>query len=213
MVRGLILMKSSALDYDTILEEEREQAGATEKSEAEVRDFRSGDSTGPFIGLCSRLFLRAKPVKTVAIVSCKPGEGVTHVGRALRNFLAFGMNFSSTLLGADECLQSLRAVSQHSSGSSALSVECDPGELLRFTSLQNQVVLIDCPPLCSSPVVLALAPYIDGVLLVVEDGKRTKAEIDRAVSTIHAAQGQVLGMILNKRRYVLPRWLYSLLNH
>jgi hypothetical protein len=183
-------------------------------TEGQVAD-RSGrgPASSQLIGLSSRLFLGTDPLKVIAIVSCKPREGVTYVGHALRDFLAFDMNFSSTLLTAEECLHTFHPEKHHSPATSILSAKPDPTGFLDAASLQNRVVLIDCPPLCSSAAVLSLAPYVDGVLLVVEDGERSKAEIDRAVSTIKAAQGQVVGIVLNKRRYVLPNWLYSLLNH
>jgi Mrp family chromosome partitioning ATPase len=206
-------MKASVLGYETIAEDRATVFPQTKRTEGEVLDVRGHDSSAPLIGLCSRLFLRADPLKVVAIVSCKPGEGATHVGRALRNYLALGMNFPSTLLSADECLQARSTEPAHIAGSSALAIVRDPTELLRLESIQNRVVLIDCPALSSSAAAVRLAKYVDGVLLIVEDGKRSRAEIDRAVSTIQAAQGQVLGVVLNKRRYVLPKWLYSLLNH
>ena len=123
------------------------------------------------------------------------------------------MHFPSVLLSSDDCLHARSSEPAHLSGNgNALAALNDPTDFLRLVGIQNKVVLIDCPPLSSSAAVLRLAPYVDGVLLVVEDGKRTKAEIDRAVSTIQAAQGNVLGLILNKRQYILPKWLYSLLN-
>jgi hypothetical protein len=207
-------MRSRLLAYQVVADEPATGVLPPGTKEGQAADRGGRDpASSQLIGLSSRLFLGTDPLKVIAIVSCKPHEGVTYVGHALHNFLAFEMNFSSTLLKAEECLHAFHPEKHHSPATSLLAAEPDPTRFLDAASLQSRVVLIDCPPLCSSAAVLSLAPYVDGVLLVVEDGERSKAEIDRAVNTIKAAQGRVVGIVLNKRRYVLPNWLYRLLNY
>jgi Mrp family chromosome partitioning ATPase len=53
-----------------------------------------------------------------------------------------------------------------------------------------------------------LAPGVDGVVLVVEADRTKRDQIQRAQRTIEMANGNLLGLVLNKRRYVVPRWLY-----
>src|ERR1700755_2062537 len=65
----------------------------------------------------------------------------------------------------------------------------------------EEIVLVDCPALFFSASAIRVSPLVDGVLLVIEDGERSKAELQRAVSMIEGAEGRVLGAILNKRRY------------
>ena len=64
----------------------------------------------------------------------------------------------------------------------------------RYTS---RVVVVDLPPLLHMADVLAIAPMLDAVLLVVEAGRTTEDDISRALSLI---QGNlpVLGTVLNK---------------
>ena len=69
-------------------------------------------------------------------------------------------------------------------------------------------VLIDCPALHTATDTLSLAPFIDGIILVVEAGKTRKEQIRNAEKSIQFAHGRLLGHILNKRSYVVPNWLY-----
>jgi hypothetical protein len=69
-------------------------------------------------------------------------------------------------------------------------------------------ILIDCPALKEAGDVLALAPFVDGVIMVVEADKTRKDQILHAEKTIEFARGNLIGHILNKRTYLIPNWLY-----
>jgi hypothetical protein len=70
-------------------------------------------------------------------------------------------------------------------------------------------VLIDCPSLKESTEVLALAPLVDGVLLVVEANRTQKTQVAYLESTIESAGGKILGHLLNKRTYPIPEWVHN----
>ncbi|WP_412030337.1 AAA family ATPase [Deinococcus yunweiensis] len=59
-------------------------------------------------------------------------------------------------------------------------------------------VLIDTPPMLLLPDTLAVAPYTDGVIMVVETGKTRTADVQRSLQNARAAGVQVLGVVLNK---------------
>jgi capsular exopolysaccharide synthesis family protein len=59
-------------------------------------------------------------------------------------------------------------------------------------------VLIDTPPMLSLPDTLAVAPYTDGVLLVIEDGKARLADVERTLQNARVANVSVVGLVLNK---------------
>ena len=109
---------------------------------------------------------------------------------------------SVSLVTADEFLESAAMQEVRASDARGAEQPSRPGQ---------GVVLIDCPALFYSASTVRLMPYVDGVLLVIRDGERSKANIQRAVSMLEAAQGRVLGAILNRRIYSLPGWLYALL--
>ena len=70
-------------------------------------------------------------------------------------------------------------------------------------------VVIDAPPLDEAPGSAVLAGKVDGVILLV-DAQRTRRKIAlRAKQRIESAGGNVIGCVLNRRRYHLPRWLYD----
>jgi len=80
-----------------------------------------------------------------------------------------------------------------------------------FGKLRQQfdLILFDSPPVTRSAVGLALVHKMDGVLLVVE-AEKTRWSVARHVKNrIIQAQGNLLGVILNKRRYYIPAFIYK----
>ena len=60
-----------------------------------------------------------------------------------------------------------------------------------------RIVIFDLPPLLHTADVLAFSPYTDALLLVVEEGKTTAEEVQRALSLVKNSR-PVLGTVLNK---------------
>jgi exopolysaccharide/PEP-CTERM locus tyrosine autokinase len=60
-----------------------------------------------------------------------------------------------------------------------------------------RVVIFDLPPLLHTADVIAFSPYTDALLLVVEEGRTTAEEVQRALSLIKNSR-PVLGTVLNK---------------
>jgi len=61
----------------------------------------------------------------------------------------------------------------------------------------SRIVIFDLPPLLHTADVLAFSPYIDALLLVVEEGKTTVEEVQRALALVKNSR-PVLGTVLNK---------------
>ena len=61
----------------------------------------------------------------------------------------------------------------------------------------SRIVIFDLPPLLHTADVLAFGPYTDALLLVVEEGKTTVEEIQRALSLVKNSR-PVLGIVMNK---------------
>jgi hypothetical protein len=78
-------------------------------------------------------------------------------------------------------------------------------DLLRF---EFDHTIIDCPSLEQSGDLLSVAPFVDGVILVVEANKTRREQPRQAEQVIAAAGGKLLGYILNKRTHEVPDWLY-----
>jgi Mrp family chromosome partitioning ATPase len=74
-----------------------------------------------------------------------------------------------------------------------------------------KLIIVDAPPILSGVAGIALSRKVSGVLLVVE-AERTRAPvIEQARRVIETGGGRVLGVILNKRKHHIPRWIYKLL--
>jgi len=68
------------------------------------------------------------------------------------------------------------------------------------TRYPTRMVLIDMPPMLACDDMLAFSPYIDAVLLVVEEGETREDHLKRAV---HLLEGtEICGIVLNKSREV-----------
>ena len=66
----------------------------------------------------------------------------------------------------------------------------------------SRIVIFDLPPLLSTADTLAFAPYVDCVLLVVEDGRTTKEELLAATELL--ANANLLGTVLNRSHEQQP---------
>lgn len=60
----------------------------------------------------------------------------------------------------------------------------------------SRIIIFDMPPLLSSDDMIAFSPYIDGIMLVVEEGKTRKDELKRAYELIQ--DKNIIGTVLNK---------------
>jgi len=70
------------------------------------------------------------------------------------------------------------------------------------------MVLIDSAPLTISPDGLAIASKVDGVILVVEAEKTRWQTVRQMRDSISRVGGNILGVVLNKRRYYIPESIY-----
>jgi hypothetical protein len=69
-------------------------------------------------------------------------------------------------------------------------------------------VLVDCPSLRNSSDALSAAPYADAVVLVVSAGRTRRDQIRKAQRAIEISKGKFMGVVLNKRKYPIPNFLY-----
>ena len=72
-------------------------------------------------------------------------------------------------------------------------------------------VLIDCPALNIAGDALRLSQDSDGVFLVVSSGETRRDQIEHAQRMLRHSTDRLLGLVLNRRSYPVPRFLYKLL--
>jgi Mrp family chromosome partitioning ATPase len=174
----------------------------------------------------------------VAFTSATSGEGVSHVIHSFAAEIA-SQTGKRTLLAEAQVLKRLRVSDYMQMPQSCLRTNVanlwmllddewdesaagrpaehldiwgdEPEFGLHALSEAFDYTLIDCPSVESSYMAATLAPNVDGVILVVEADRTKRDQIRRAQQTIEMANGELLGLVLNKRRYAVPRWLYRML--
>lgn len=70
-------------------------------------------------------------------------------------------------------------------------------------------VIIDAPPVVVCPETPPLSPFVDGAVLVVHSGRTKRETVERSVKQIQQFQGRVLGVVLNRKRYYIPYFIYK----
>lgn len=173
----------------------------------------------------------------VAFTSANPGEGVSHVVKFFAEKLAVQTRRRTVVLDAPRlrelhvgdfmnmpgCFAQTsvpnlwllskepldqeggRSFDQQASSEDDSEWALDPLQALTATFAYT---LIDCPSLGASCEAEMLAPDVDGVVLVVEADRTKRDQILRARRTIEMANGKLMGLVLNKRRHVVPEWIY-----
>ena len=166
----------------------------------------------------------------IAFTSANPGEGVTHTIHALLAGLAREPD-TRTLLADSRILRRFRSSPGElpslcralpAAGDTLYELGAPPNGShswegsweYRRDSIQQlraafDYVLIDCPALRESNDLLSLAPFADGIILIVEAGRTRKDQVLHAEKSIGFARGKLIGHILNKRSYVVPEWIYK----
>ena len=76
---------------------------------------------------------------------------------------------------------------------------------------QFDLLVLDCPSLQASTLVAELAPCVDGYLAVVGANAARKQNIEDLIAQMTVTSAPLLGYLLNRRSYPVPRWLYRIL--
>jgi capsular exopolysaccharide synthesis family protein len=125
----------------------------------------------------------------------------------LTDSLAEGGNLTS--------VNSLRSsnldVIQAGKGEISLSQLADSKEFAETLSLwksEYSFVVLDMPPIFQTNSTLRLASLADGVVLVVEAENVSHEVVRRAQNRLAQAKANVVGVVLNKRRFHIPEWVY-----
>lgn len=76
---------------------------------------------------------------------------------------------------------------------------------------QFDLLVLDCPSLQSSTLAAELSPCVDGYLAVVGANAARKQNIEDLIAQMTVTSAPLLGYLLNRRSYPVPRWLYRML--
>jgi Mrp family chromosome partitioning ATPase len=87
----------------------------------------------------------------------------------------------------------------------------EPGQISSFfNDLRNHFdyILIDSAPMNKSQESLTVTRSVDGVILVVEAESTRYQVVEKTVDLIRKNDANILGVVLNKRRYPIPKFIY-----
>jgi capsular exopolysaccharide synthesis family protein len=164
-------------------------------------------------------------VATFATVLASSGESVLLVDANLRKpslHDMFGLErirgFSDLLLGSVQMKDVMKGtrvgnllVVTGGTPSSNPAMALGPEKVysvIHGMSTQADWVILDTPPINEFSDAMALGPEVDGTVLVVQ-AEKTRSEVAlRAKQRLEDAHLNVLGVVLNKRKYYVPEWLY-----
>jgi Mrp family chromosome partitioning ATPase len=114
------------------------------------------------------------------------------------------------------CLQALRNMTLMTRlfGGSTTDVESYASTLpktVERASGQYQYTIVSCPPIADMYESMGFFKKVDGTVLVVEAGRIRYEIIEQALRVLQESGANVLGAVLNKRRFPIPQWLYRIL--
>ena len=69
-------------------------------------------------------------------------------------------------------------------------------------------VLFDAPALGSSATAVSLARHVDGVVIVIDSERTRWPVVENTKKAYESTGAKVLGVILNKRAFYIPKWVY-----
>ncbi len=69
-------------------------------------------------------------------------------------------------------------------------------------------VILDAPPIHGFAETRVLCPKVDGVILVIESGKTRRQVAFSAKKQLEKAGAKLLGVVVNKRKYYIPEFIY-----
>jgi capsular exopolysaccharide synthesis family protein len=81
--------------------------------------------------------------------------------------------------------------------------------LLEEAAIRYDFVIIDSPPVLSVADANLLAPFVDGVIVVVDAGKTRRTQLVQAAASLESAGGRIIGLVLNKVRRSRRESAYS----
>ena len=151
--------------------------------------------------LIAQLFGSDTLPRVVAFVSVRPQSGVTQTIAWLANEVARTTPMRCSTTTAVDYIGDTNANPR--AGGTPAARQLRPAD----AQPEVDVVLVDAGDLALGGELLSLARTVDAIVVVVEGGKTRKKELTQAVSAIGAAGGNVVGLVLYRRKPLLPAWL------
>jgi Mrp family chromosome partitioning ATPase len=177
-----------------------------------------------------------KPRWTLGIISTLPGEGVSTIARGLARIVAKNPKAKVLICNVPTDSDVRRPTYDYGGNSDyhpgqldftwlpggqvAVGTFGEPGymhtiasDFAAVTSMINrlsssfELVILDLPPVSKSVIGPAMSKALDGVVMVVEAERTRSTSVRATQKAIQGHGGTVLGVVLNKRRSHLPKFI------
>ena len=95
---------------------------------------------------------------------------------------------------------------------------CGPAGLFDSSEIEHFIrsiydefdyIIFDAPPVQIYSEFRILCSKMDGVVLVIQSGNARRQVALRAKKEIEEAGGRILGIVINRRKYYIPNWIYN----
>ncbi len=83
------------------------------------------------------------------------------------------------------------------------------GKLIDMLRGKYRYVLIDSPPVLPYVDSDIISAFVDGVAIVVEANSTRSEVLNVAINRLKSVDAKIVGLILNKREFYIPKWLYK----
>jgi Mrp family chromosome partitioning ATPase len=85
------------------------------------------------------------------------------------------------------------------------------GEVIGELRKRYTYIILDTPPVGRYIDATIIGGYVDGSVIVVEANVTRSEVLEDAINRLRAGESVIYGVILNKREFHIPKWLYKLL--
>ncbi|MEO5357043.1 MAG: CpsD/CapB family tyrosine-protein kinase [Nitrospirae bacterium YQR-1] len=81
----------------------------------------------------------------------------------------------------------------------------------KLDTLKNRCdyLIFDATSVMGSSDIAVLSSFFDGVIMVIECEKTKWQVVDLAKSKLESADAKLIGAVMNKRKFYIPKWLYG----
>ncbi len=83
------------------------------------------------------------------------------------------------------------------------------GGIMEMLKKEFEYIVIDSPPVNTYTDVHVVASQVDGVVLVIHAGKTRREVVLRGKDHLEMAQANILGVVLNRKKHFIPKFLYN----
>jgi len=80
---------------------------------------------------------------------------------------------------------------------------------LKLAREKFDFVILDAAPIGDHPDPQTICSKVDGVVMVISAGKTRRQVAQRVKKKVEDAGGTILGVVLNRRKYYIPEWIYK----